>query len=394
MQDTAGAIDLVPIDGNVEMHRGPVLSVTLNSLTSGASKADGNSAVQTLVVPDGTVHGTGGDDTVHAGAGDDKIITGAGDDPLEGGAESDKLSGGDGDDTLIYSVGDGSDTITDFNFGNSSALGDGDTTNNDFIDLSGYYDNQTELREDFNDDGVLNQSNRKDNDDTVDYTNNAEMQAGDGITFQSADQSSFSADKTGVVCFTTGAAIRTPHCDVLIDHLRVDDLVSTLDNGPQPIRWVGRTTFSPAALAQNPRLPPLLPSTGTLGAARDLLVSRQHGILTGQDHHCRAIHLSHAIGKVRVARGKGSVTYVHLMFEARQIIFAEDVPAESFYPGPTGLRMMSQRDRDSLLRSVPDVHASTIRTDVVRAYGDTARTFVTKRNLRHIQTLRHHALTE
>ena len=54
---------------------------------------------------------------------------------------------------------DGLDTITDFNFGNSGTLDDGDLTNNDFIDLSGFYDNIAELQDDFADDGVLNQSN-------------------------------------------------------------------------------------------------------------------------------------------------------------------------------------------------------------------------------------------
>ena len=53
----------------------------------------------------------------------------------------------------------GLDTITDFNFGNSGTLDDGDLTNNDFIDLSGFYDNIAELQDDFADDGVLNQSN-------------------------------------------------------------------------------------------------------------------------------------------------------------------------------------------------------------------------------------------
>ena len=47
---------------------------------------------------------------------------------------------------------------------------------------------------------------------------------------------------------------------------------------------------------------------GVLGATRDLLVSRQHGMLMGQDSLARATHLAEMMPGIRVATGKRQVT--------------------------------------------------------------------------------------
>lgn len=53
---------------------------------------------------------------------------GKGDESLSGGTADDSSTGGDGNNIFVYTVGDGSDTITDFNAGNTGAPGDGDAT--------------------------------------------------------------------------------------------------------------------------------------------------------------------------------------------------------------------------------------------------------------------------
>lgn len=354
-------------------------------LTENADSVDGSDNTTGLDIDalggHDTVVGGSGADRIDGGAGNDSILGGSGSDTIIGNAGNDTLSGGAGDDVFVYSVGDGNDTITDFNSGNTGALGDGNTTNNDFINLSGFYDNLRELREDYADNGVLDQSNSIADGGSVDYSNNNQFGTDDSLTFQGADQFSFTADNTGVVCFTSGTAIRTPNGDVLIDDLRIGDLVTTLDNGPQPIRWIGTTSFGPRQLAENPNLRPVLINQGILGVARDMLVSPQHGMMIDSDHLARATHLVDHIKGIRTANGRKNVTYIHLMFEAHQIIFAENAPSESFFPGPMALRMMDHTTRTAVCSIYPALRTAHLKDDTERIYSAQARRFVHKRDI-------------
>ena len=53
-------------------------------------------------------------DHIYAGAGKDTVDGGAGADHIEGGKGNDRLTGGKASDHFIFNVGDGKDTITDF----------------------------------------------------------------------------------------------------------------------------------------------------------------------------------------------------------------------------------------------------------------------------------------
>jgi Ca2+-binding RTX toxin-like protein len=80
---------------------------------------------------DDTVRGLGGDDVLDSGAGDDLVVGNRGDDVLYGGVGDDTLFGGRGDDALRgggdadvfgYRIGDGADTILDFQVGEDALL--------------------------------------------------------------------------------------------------------------------------------------------------------------------------------------------------------------------------------------------------------------------------------
>jgi hypothetical protein len=345
-------------------------------------------------VGDDLIYGGVGDDTIFSGAGNDTIYGGADADALDGGSGDDALGGGEGNDTLsgqlgddlltggggddvfIYAPGDGNDTITDFNFGNTGALGDGDITNNDFIDLGAYYDSMDELRADFADDGILNQSNALDDEgNATDYSDNTQFSGG-SVTMQGATPASFTADNTGVVCFTSGTAIMTPTGEVLIDELRPGDMVNTLDNGPQPIAWIGRRDVTKMELAAQETLRPIMIKKSVLGAKRDIFVSRQHGMLINGDNFARAIHLADYLPGVRIAHGKKKVTYIHLMFDAHQIIFAEGMPSESFFPGPQALAMMASHEFKKLVSSFPQLENIDTLEAAPECYGALARPFL------------------
>lgn len=125
----------------------------------------------------------------------------------------------------------GADTITDFNTDHSGLLGDSNPTNDVFIYLSLFCDRVRDLRADLADDRILNQSNAG----ALDYANTVRFQPGDSLTFQRASKTSFTADNTGVACFTEGTLTLTPHGEAPTETLRPGDLVMTRDNRVQPL---------------------------------------------------------------------------------------------------------------------------------------------------------------
>ena len=204
--DSAG-LDIVAGNGNDSINGG-----TGNDSLQGGGGADwinGGAGNDTILGGTGAdvLDGSSGNDSISGGAGGDVVWDEAGDSTLDGGSGNDMLSGGtgqdsltggSGDDTFYYDAGDGDDTITDFNSGNSGSLSDGDSTNNDFIDLSAFYDNLQELYADQADDGVLNQSNTVDaKGRSVDYSNNSSFGSG-SMTFSgaSADNSFYTEENT------------------------------------------------------------------------------------------------------------------------------------------------------------------------------------------------------
>jgi len=323
---------------------------------------DGGNDADTLQGGDGDdlLLGAAGSDLLVAGAGNDSLTGGSGDDNLTGGTGDDTLTGGAGNDTFVYNVGDGSDTITDFNSGNTGTLDDGDSTNNDSIDLSSFYDDIWELHADQADDGVLNQSNATDNGGDVDYSDNSRFASGEGITFQgaSADNSSFTSENTGVACFASGTLVLTARGDVPIEQLCRGDLVQTRDNGMQPILWVGSHRLSGHELAANPKLRPISISPLLSGGDKQLIVSPQHAVMLRvegvNETLVRAAHLARMKGgQARVMQGCRNIHYFHVMFEAHQIIFANGAPTESFYPGPQAFGALSPAARTEIKTLLP-----------------------------------------
>ena len=77
-------------------------------------------------------------------------------------------------------------------------------------------------------------------------------------------------------CFVAGTLIEGLDGPRPVESLKAGDVVVTRDAGPQPILWIGKSTFDAAALAANPDLLPVRIKAGAIsdGApSRDLLVS-------------------------------------------------------------------------------------------------------------------------
>lgn len=303
-----------------------------------------------------SITGGGGNDTLSGGTGDDTLLGGDGNDQLNSGAGDDKLTGGAGDDRFTITPGGGDVTITDFNTGNSGSVRDGDQTNNDFIDLSGFYDNRKEMLADLYDDGVLNQSNATDTAGrAVDYSDNSSFGRG-SLKLTGVLGSNLTEDNTNVVCFAEGTLIQTPYGEVPIQDLRPGDLVQTMDNGVKPLLFIASREVGPKGLACHPNMRPVLIPQGVMGARQDLFVSQQHAVLTGVGTMARAKHLADLPRNgIRIAHGKRKVRYYHIMCDAHQVLFANGVATESFLPGPQALETLSASSRVRLLGEFPEL---------------------------------------
>lgn len=310
-----------------------------------------------------SLDGRAGNDAITGGSGADTLIGGAGSDTLAGGTGSDSLDGGTGNDILLVSEGDtaaGGDDIDDFYItdngetGSASITIDGGEggTDWDTLDFNGLLDP-----------GSLNITATS-SDGTM--SGNATLLDGSTVTFTNIEN---------IICFVEGTRISTANGAVPVEELEPGDLVLTRDNGFQPVRWLGKTTVPATG-----HWAPIRFDAGTLGTSRDLLVSPQHRmLLTGAN--ARILFgsgevlsaASHLINDHSIRRQPGGmVTYVHLLLDQHEIIFAEDCPTESFFPGDQALEALGGPALYSLFNCMPELRGDP------QGFGPTARQCLTR----------------
>ncbi|WP_420585470.1 Hint domain-containing protein [Ruegeria sp.] len=164
-----------------------------------------------------------------------------------------------------------------------------------------------------------------------------------GASFGSVD---INNNDLGPPCFTPGTLIDTPTGPRPVEALKPGDLVTTVDNGAQPLMWVGRTTVQ----AQG-KLAPIRFAAGVLGLDSDLIVSPQHRMLVSDWRapylfgHAEVLIAAHCLvnGDSVVRVEGGTVDYIHLLFARHEIVIANGARSESYYPG----HAVTQADRDT-----------------------------------------------
>jgi len=183
----------------------------------------------------------------------------------------------------------------------------------------------------------------------------------------SLGQSAIPADDLVVPCFTPGTRIATPCGPVPVEALRAGDMVNTLENGPQTIRWVGKVSLDGPTLAANPALRPIRLCAGALGdgrPGRDMMLSPQHRVLIsgwraellfGQREWLIAVRHLVNDSTVAPATGVTGITYIHFLFDRHEIVFADGLAAESFLPGPMTLGDRAGATREELQTLFPEL---------------------------------------
>lgn len=160
-----------------------------------------------------------------------------------------------------------------------------------------------------------------------------------------------------LTCFAAGTRLQTPEGAQSIETLKIGDLVMTLDHGPQPIRWIGRTeTVGQGSHA------PIRIAPGALGNSAPLRVSPQHRMLVAsgaaelQFGEAEVlVAAKHMVGQAGITQELcGPVGYVHILFDRHELVMAEGIWAESFFPGDM-LDQGNPAARNEILALFPDL---------------------------------------
>lgn len=196
---------------------------------------------------------------------------------------------------------------------------------------------------------------------------------------ESAEVHRLTDQPSGVICFTPGTRIRTAEGDVAVEDIGEGDRVQTKDNGLQEVLWIGRKRISGARLYAMPELRPIRLRQGALGVERpdaDLVVSPSHRLVL-RGARARAlfntdevlVRAGDLIDDARVLRDHAltEVTYVHLLLPRHEVVFANGLEAESFYPAGEALHALDGEPRRQLLGMMPELGGDPL------AYGDVAR---------------------
>jgi len=170
-----------------------------------------------------------------------------------------------------------------------------------------------------------------------------------------------------VVCFAAGTHILTPNGTAGIETLQVGDMVTTADHGDQPILWIKSRSFKRLNHNASAKLRPVRICAGALGQGlphADLWVSRQHRMVVSskivermfgvREVMIPAVKLT-ALPGIYVDEQVTEVTYVHMLFGAHEVVFANGSPSESLYTGEEALKSMPQEACEELLDIFPEL---------------------------------------
>ncbi|MEP5730764.1 MAG: Hint domain-containing protein [Sulfitobacter sp.] len=163
-----------------------------------------------------------------------------------------------------------------------------------------------------------------------------------------------------ITCFAAGTQVLTAQGNVAIQDLRVGDKVVTMDHGLQEIRWLGsRSVIGTGAFA------PVRICQGALGNTQDLLVSPNHRMLISDWRAEVLFGLDQVLvaakdlvnGDTIYQAPQDSICYMHLLFDQHEVIYVQDIPAESFLPSALSLSAQETETQREIQRLFPELIA-------------------------------------
>ncbi|MDR5651851.1 Hint domain-containing protein [Ruixingdingia sedimenti] len=148
---------------------------------------------------------------------------------------------------------------------------------------------------------------------------------------------------------------------VPIEQLQPGDRVLTRDHGPQPLRWIGRTT-----LRARGGFAPVVIAAGTMGNDADLIVGQHHRLFLYQRDRRAGVATAELLVQARhlvdgsriYLREGGFAEYFSLVFERHEIIYAEGIPVESLMINDTTIARLPDGLAEELRARFPGLSQS------------------------------------
>lgn len=174
-----------------------------------------------------------------------------------------------------------------------------------------------------------------------------------------------------IPCFVAGSMIETPNGPRAVEGLTAGDMVLTRDDGPQPLRWIGKRSVPAVG-----KMAPICIRENALGEHGELMVSPLHRVLVkdvlaelmfGEAEVLIAAKDLVNDKSIRAVEG-GDVEYVHLLFDRHQVIYSEGLATESFLPGPQTTKSFEAEIVEEITTIFPELNLST-----GEGYGPAAR---------------------
>ncbi len=154
-----------------------------------------------------------------------------------------------------------------------------------------------------------------------------------------------------------GTLIACEDGNMPVQAVRAGDIVNTLSDGPQVVRWVGRSLASTAVRFESGAFGPNTPDRPlVVGPAQRMVLSGwQAKVLFGESEvlvTAEALVDGESISLITPPKAAESY---HILFDKHEIISANGAKSESFYPSKTGLSALAPTSRSALLADMPEL---------------------------------------
>ncbi|MEM6613533.1 MAG: Hint domain-containing protein [Cyanobacteria bacterium P01_C01_bin.72] len=172
--------------------------------------------------------------------------------------------------------------------------------------------------------------------DVTFYNPNSNFIGTDTFTYTIVDDEGLSDTATVTIeveCFLTGTHILTDQGEVLVEELKIGDMVKTADGKLEAIKWIGKQTANPSQIKNPLRGYPILIKAGALGngfPVRDLYTSPDHAYLVDG----LLINAGALVNDISIIKTEPTetFTYYHVELANHALLVVEGASAESYFP--------------------------------------------------------------